>query len=741
VGRPLRRVEDDALLTGRGRFVDDLASPGCLHLAFVRSPHPHARIVAVRTEGAHASAGVRAIYTGEDVAALGTLAVNPLLPDVKIPPRPILARTRVTAVGEAIVAVVAENRLAALDAADLIEVDYEDLPLEANEAFTHRWQSDNVTAAFAAADIVVEQRIAQPRVAAVALEPRSTLASWDPVAGELTVWASSQTPHRVRSDLARILALDPERVHAISADVGGAFGSKASIYPEDVVVAYAARQLGRPVKWVATRGEDLLAATHGRGGALAGELALRADGTVLALRARLEFPLGSWLPFSAVVPAWNAGRILPGPYRIGAVDVAIRGVVDNSVSVGIYRGAGRPEAAYLMERLMDEAARRLGIDPVEIRQRNLLPSGALPHRTPTGQTLDSGDYPQALVRVAALADYRALRAEQQRRRAAGECVGVGVAVYVEPCGQGWESARVRIDPDGTVVAQTGTSPQGQGQRTAFAQIVADALGVAPESVCVQQGDTRTCPAGVGALASRSTAIGGSALLQAAREARARFTGTPGSFAAPLDAHPDLAAGITVAGTAVAATAVAGTAATYGGEPEDADAPACEATVVYQAPGEAWSYGACVATAAVDPDTGVARVEHVSWVDDAGVVVNPLLAEGQLFGGLAQGLGQALLERIVYDASGQLLTGSLLDYALPRAADMPAIALETMATPSPANALGARGVGESGSIGAPAAIANAVLDALAPYSVTHLDMPFTAERIWRAIRGLPQRSDE
>ncbi len=690
IGRPRLRVEDERLLTGRGSFVDDRAPPGCLHLVFLRSPRARARILSLDVQPARAAPGVAAVITAADLGEMAALPVNLDILPLRVPQRPWLAREDVRYVGEPIAAVVAQSLSAARDAADLVRVEFADGPAASGEpAFEQEWRAGDPSRAFAAADEIVRVRIEQPRVAACPLEGRAALAQWhDAGGGQLTLWTSSQSPHRARADVARLLGLEPSRVRAIAPDVGGAFGSKASIYPEDVVVAWAARALARPVKWAATRGEDLLSATHGRGGLLKGELALKRDGTLLGLRAAISFPLGAWLPYSAAVPAWNAARILPGPYRIENVELTARGVPTDTAPLGIYRGAGRPEAAMLLERLLDEAARALALDPAELRRRNLLPAEALPRATAIGETLDSGDYPRLLSLALRTADYAALRVERKRRRARGEIYGIGIGFYLEPCGRGSESASVRMERDGRVLVASGTSPQGQGHATAFAQIAADALGVPFEAVEVIQGDTQTAPPGVGALASRSTAIGGSAVLAAAMQVRARWRrGEP----LPLEASMSCAA-----------------------------------------KGEAWSSGCCVAAVAIDRDTGKLSVERFAWADDAGVRVNPRLVEGQLCGGYAQAVGQALLERLVYDEQGQLLTGSLMDYALPRASDMPPLELAKLEIPSAANALGAKGVGESGAIGVPAALLNAAVDALAPYGGQHLDLPLTSEKLWRAL---------
>ncbi len=744
IGRSRLRVEDERLLTGRGRYVNDVSLPGCLYVAFVRSVHGAAALRRIGTDAAAAVPGVVAVFTGADVADLGAPAVNHLLPGLRVPPFQVLARDAVCAVGQPVAAVVAATPEAAADGAELVEIDYEPTEVtltpvqtKGEAAVSHDWRSGDADAAFRTAARVVRVRVEHSRVAPMPLEPRAAAAYWDAGEERLTVWLSTQTPHRARQDLATILRIDAARIRVIAPDVGGAFGGKASIFPEDIFVAWASRRLGRPVRWRGSRGEDLLAGTHGRGGTLEGELAVSTDGKALALRARLSFPLGHWMPYSGVVPGWNAARILPGPYSIAAVDIHLDAFPDNTAAVGIYRGAGRPEAAMLLERLMDEAARELAIDPVELRRRNLLVGHAAPRVTPTGVALDSGNYGVVLEEAVELAGYAALRERQAARRANGGIFGVGVAMYVEPCGQGWESAVVRLARNGSIVAATGSTAQGQGRETAYAQIVADVLALPPDAVSVKHGDTDQTPAGIGALASRSTAIGGSALLRAAQELRTKACALAArllqlrpeqiivdedGFA--LDTDPERRISWKLLADAAYAE----------------DSEGLVSSVVFHADGEAWSSGCCIAAVSIDADTGVPTIEHLAWVDDAGVVVNPLLVEGQLLGGMAQGIGEALMERVVYDGDGQILTGSLMDYALPRAADMPPVLLRSLATPSPVNALGAKGVGEAGCIGVPAAIVNAVVDALAPFGVRHLDMPLTSEKIWRALRDAANRED-
>ena len=741
-GEPLPRFEDDRMLRGGGRYVADLPLADCLSMAFARSPAARAEIEALHLDTARAAAGVVAIYTGRDFAGLPQPRINARLGDIDAPDRPVLARRELRAVGQPVVAIVADSASAAREAADLVVMDLG--PQEAicdpeaaidaaaifpetagNTVLDHRWRSGDPSA-WDAATTTAEVEIRHPGVAPAPLECRATAATWDRDREQLTIWTGTQTPQRARDDIARILGLDPARVRAVARDVGGAFGMKASIYPEDVAVATAARDLGRPVRWVAERSEDLLAASLGRGAMARGSAAFDATGRILALRADMVFPLGAWLTFSAAVPPWNAARILPGPYAIETVEVRVRGVVTNTAPVGIYRGAGRPEAAMLLERLIEAGARKLGVDPAAVRRRNLVAPATLPLARANGTTLDSGDYPALLEKTLLLAGYDRLRARRRRRRDRNELVGIGSSLYVEPCGQGWESASVTLETGGRFTVATGSSAQGQGRETAFAQIAARELAVAPEAIDIVQGDTRVIPKGTGALASRSTAIGGSAVQQAARalvdKARplgARLLEAGGS---PLVVD---AAGFRAAGRS-------GRSVTW--DRIAAAAGKLRADAVYTADGEAWACGCCLAQVSVDRFTGRVTLERLVCVDDAGTVVNPRLVDGQIAGGLAQGIGEALLERVAYDPFGQPLTGSLMDYALPRADDIPAIELDRMCTPSPFNTLGAKGAGEAGTIGAPPAIVNAVLDALAPLGVEHVDMPLTPERVWQAIRA-------
>ena len=706
---PSRR-EDPVLLRGQGRYTGDVDvdAPGVLHAAFVRAPLARGRIDAVDTREAEAAPGVVAVLTAASLAADGAPVFmpppNPLLPLAEVPRVEPLARAEVVYLGQPVALVLARTLAQAQQAAQRVRLDLAALPAVLDfEGGTNVTQVRHVQgpageaqATEPAADAeatTVEVSLEIPRVLALALEPRGMVARWhDGTEGgspRLTVHLGTQSPSRAQADIAAALGWDAARVRVVTGHVGGAFGAKSSVSPEDLAIALAARRQQACVRWISPRGDDFTAGMHGRGARLRGRLSVAPDGRLHTLRADVHHTLGAWLPFSAVVPLRNTARILPGPYRVAELHVQGRATLSNAAPVTIYRGAGRPEAALLMETLVDKAARALGMDPVELRQRNVIEAAALPWRTPTGELLDSGDYLRALDRACERFGYQEQRRLQAARRARGEVVGLGVALYVEPCGTGWESARVDWHADGSVTVASGSPAQGQGHGTTYARIAAQALGVDTSRVAVVYGDTEHCPVGTGALASRSTAIAGSAIVQACRALRARrAAGEP----LPLRAEERFTAR------------------------------------------ESWSYGCVIARLAVDRDTGRPQVEHVTWVDDAGHVVEPVLAHGQLIGGLAQGLGQAMLERLVHDRQGQLLTGSLMDYAVPRADDLPPVDIESLDTPSPHNLLGAKGVGEAGCIGVPAALMNAARDALAPLGDFELQFPLTSEQFWQAMQG-------
>ena len=750
VGKPMRRREDRTLITGRGRFVDDLGVAGVRHLVLVRSPHAHARIRSLDTSAARALPGVVAVITAADLGPIGPIPLMRLVPGTVVPDYPVLAAGVVRAQGIPVAAVVADSPYAALDAVERIVVDYEpldgvadpDTALSAgapqavevsrdNRAMAIAWRHGDAERAFRDAAHRVTVTVQQQRLAGVPMEPRGVLARWDPSTDELTVWTSTQAPFRIRSSLARMLGLDEARIRVIAPDVGGGFGVKGGPYREEVLVAVLARRLGQPVKWISTRAEDLLTTNHGRGGRATGELALDADGRIRGLRARIRQPLGPTLAVTVGGTPLNYGRCLPGPYLVEHVDIESVGVFTTTPPVGAYRGAGRPEAAYLIERLVDEAARTLKLDPAELRRRNLIPPERFPFKTATGQVYDSGDFERTL----AAADYAGLRRAQTARRARGEIVGIGVAAYVEPSGLGWESGLIRVEATGAVLAITGSSAHGQGHETTFAQIVADELGVAPEAVTVRHGDTHGAPQGIGTFGSRSTALGGSALALAARDVREKARRLAASLLeAAVDDVVTVDGGFGVVGApgrTVALARVAEFAYRGQGLPSGSE-PGLEATRFFSPEGEVWSAGAFVVAIRIDRDTGTVTPERIVWIDDAGTIINPLLADGQLEGSLAQGWGQAMMEEVALDPGGQMLSGTLMDYAIPRADDVPHAEIGHAHSPSPRNPLGAKGIGEAGTIGIPPAMVSAVVDGLSPFGVSHLDMPLTPERIWRAL---------
>src|SRR5712691_6353504 len=669
VGRPMKRREDRRLLLGAGKFVDDLKPAGCLFVALVRSPHGHARIIRLDVEAARKAPGVVAVVTGDEVRHLTPMPVNPAIPGMKIPPHPIIVDEVVRAVGEPVVAVVAESAAQAWDAADLFEIEYAELPavaepeaalaagapvvdpaIEGNRSFRRVLKGGDPDAAFARAAHRVTLRVAQERISAVAMEPRMVIASFDAVAEELTVWISCQAPFRIRGEIARLLGLHESQVRVIAPDVGGGFGVKTGPYREEILLAWLAVRLGRPVRWASTRREDFETTNQARGSVCESELALDADGRILGLRARIVSPLGASLMFAAPGSPSNHARCLPGAYVVPSCEIAVDGALTNTTPVSAYRGAGRPEACFVIERLMDTAARALKLDPAEMRRRNLIPSDGFPYRTITGQIYDSGDYVGALETALKVSDYPALRRAQAARRERGEVVGIGLVSYVEPCALGWESGSVKVERSGRVTAITGSSAHGQGHETTFAQIVADHLGVTPDDVAVVHGDTRSGPEGFGTFGSRSVALGGSALQRVAVDVREKGR----RIAARLleAAVPDVigvAGGFQVAGVPqrrvlwreVAVAAYAG-----GHALPDGDTPGLEATTYFQPDTEVWTFGAIVCAIRIEAETGRLVIERLVWVDDAGTVINPLLAEGQLHGSLAQGWGQAVMEEIV-----------------------------------------------------------------------------------------------
>ncbi|MFL5796599.1 MAG: xanthine dehydrogenase family protein molybdopterin-binding subunit [Actinomycetota bacterium] len=755
VGRPVLRREDEHILRGEATFVDNLAPPGTLHLVAVRSPFAHARLGGIDATAALDCPGAVAVLTGEDLAGhVHPMPIN-RIEDAETAevPIPLLATGRVRFAGEPVAAVVAETRAAAVDAAELVQVDYDPLPpvvdpaealrgeVVLHDALGHnvllRWRrtAGDVEGSFGRAHRVVAGRFHIPRLVAAPIEVRGAVAEHDPGHDVLTMWLSSQDPHRPLRHLATVLGRDPRRIRLVVRDVGGAFGSKGTLAPEAAVAAIAAIRLTRPVKWIEDRSENFLASYQGRGQDAEVELAVDADGRFLAVRARLVADVGAYLyPTTPAVPVTTA-MLVTGAYEIPVVDVETVGVATNKVPTGPYRGAGRPEAAYVAERMTDLAAAELGIDPAEIRRRNFVPPERFPYESPLGFTYDSGNYARALDRACDVLGYDAVRKEQRAQREAGRVVGVGLSTFVERAGAGnWESGAVEVDPGGRVVVRVGSTPHGQGHETVFAQIAADALGVHPDDVEVRTGDTAEIPEGVGSFASRSVTVGGSAVVEAAerlkeqaRRLAAHLLGTDPEEVSWEDG------GLTAPGRPPLSLREVAEAANDPSRLPDGVEPGLAAEARFSLPGPVFPFGAYAVTVEVDPETGVVGVRRVVAVDDAGRVVNPLLAEGQVVGSILQGIGQALTEEAVYDDQGQLMTGSFTTYGILGAAEAVPVTSEFLETPSPFNPLGAKGLGESGSIAVPAAVANAVADALSPFGVRDLDPPYTPEKVWRAIR--------
>jgi aerobic carbon-monoxide dehydrogenase large subunit len=702
IGRPLRRREDLPLVRGEGRYVDDLDLPGLAHVAFVRSHDARARIRGVRVPTS--APGLLRVLTAADLRGRAQpLPVGgPEGAELADESHPILASEEVRYAGQPVAAVVAESRAQAVDAAELVEVEYEALeavvdPRAAPETLM-RWErvAGDVDGLLAGAAHRVRARHRIPRLVAAPIEPRGALVAYDADDDRLTLRVSAQDPHRPLSQLAHALMRPPESIRVVVPDVGGAFGSKGAIAVEAVTLAVAAMQLGRPLKWVEDRVENFLGAHQGRGIEGEVELGLDAAGRIVALRASILADLGAYLLPTTAIPPHTAAMLMTGCYDIPAAAVSVRGARTDKVPTGPYRGAGRPEAAYLLERTVDLAARRLGLDRVELRRRNLI--RVFPHHNALGFTYDSGDYERCLDLAVEL-----LGTEPERGGEEGRAVGTGVAMYVERAGGSWESARISVRADGRVIARSGATPHGQGHDTTFAQIVADRLGVDIDDIEMRFGDTAEVPSGVGTFASRSVAVGGSALVQAAdrilEQAARAGNGRPVTLA-------EIAAGV-------------------GG---------LDAQVRFESE-MVFGSGAYAAVVEIDRATGALTVRRLAAVDDAGTIINPLLAEGQVFGGIVQGLGAVLMEEAIHNGDGQLVGASFAEYGLPSAGEVPPIAAAFVQSPSPNNPLGAKGIGEGGAIGTPAAIANAVADALGGSAP---DPPFTAEKLWRALRIAEER---
>jgi len=758
LGSPVLRSEDHALLTGSARYLDDVPCQGALHAVFVRSPIAHALVRSADVDAASAMPGVVGVFVAGDI---GGLRMPPVEDSPEVFARPLIAIDRVRFVGEPVAVVVAQTRAQAVDAADAVAVDYEALPpvidpeaaLEPDAPILFQAHGSNLAIrvdnvaddpnALDGAAIIVRARFVNQRVAPVPMEPNGALAiaGAGPDQPSVTLWASVQAPHDTRRVIAQVLALDPAEVRVRAAAVGGGFGGKIPTYPEHVVIAWLARQLRSAVRWSETRTENMVAMTHGRGQVQHVELGAATDGRVLGLRVFVIQDIGAYASEAATLPPLT-GLMASGPYRIPRIDFHAVSVVTTTTPVGAYRGAGRPEATWLLERAMDMLAAELRIDPADIRRRNFIPAEAFPYRTPTGATYDSGDSGRALDIALRTAGYTELRHEQAARIDRGEKwrLGIGISSYVEVTGWGSEFASVEADDHGTFTVLTGTSPHGQGHETAWAQIVADTLGVSFDAVHVRHSDTQLVPRGEGTMGSRSLQVGGSAVLRAslalldkARRLAAHLLETSESDVRRLDGRIGI-------GGAPELSRSWGELAAAAADPSSLP-PGMEAGLRAQADFEmedsTYPFGVHVAVVEVDTETGKVRlIRHVA-VDDCGRRINPMLVEGQIHGGIAQGAAQALFESFDYDELGNPLTSSLATYAMPSAAEFPAFVSVPLVTPTDRNPLGAKGVGEGGTIGAGPAVQNAVIDALSHLGVRHIDMPMSPERVWRAINDAPR----
>jgi carbon-monoxide dehydrogenase large subunit len=780
VGTPVRRREDYRFLTGQGTYTDDIDRPGQLYAFILRSPHANARIDGIDTAAARAAPGVAAVYTATDLEAdgVGGLPCGWLVhskdgaPMVE-PPHPVLARGRARHVGDPVAVVIADTLAQARDAAELVRVDYVEEPavVDAAEALKpgapqvrdeapgnlcYDWHLGDLAAVDAAigrAARVVRLDLVNNRLVPNAMEPRAAIGEFDRATGEHTLFTTSQNPHVIRLLMGAFVLHIPEaRLRVVAPDVGGGFGSKIYHYAEEAIVTWAAGKLRRPVKWKADRSESFMSDAHGRDHVTHVELALDRDAKFLALKVSTIANMGAYLStFATCIPTYLYGTLLAGTYTTPAIYVETKAVFTHTVPVDAYRGAGRPEATYLLERIVDLAADELGMDPAELRRRNFIPADAYPYQTPVALQYDSGDYGATLALALKAADYAGFEARRREAASRGKLRGLGIATYIEACGIApsavvgslgaraglFESAAVRVHPTGSVSVLTGSHSHGQGHETTFSQLVADTLGIPLEGVEIVHGDTAKIPYGMGTYGSRSLAVGGTAIVKAMDKIVAKGRKIAAHLLEAAEADVEFKDGkFTVAGTDRSTTLgeVALTAYVPHNFPHDELEPGLDETAFYDPKNFTFPSGAHVAEVEIDPETGRVAIVNFTASDDFGRIINPMIVAGQVHGGLAQGIGQALLEGCVYDkGSGQLVTGSYNDYAMPRADDLPSFALSTNVTLCTHNPLGVKGCGEAGAIGAPAAIANALVDALKPLGVRHIDMPATPEKLWRTIQ--------
>ena len=784
-GKAIKRREDPRFITGRGQYVDDLKLPGMTYAAFVRSPHAHAKIRKIDTAAAARHPAVVAIFTGKDMAGVNSLPcgwdlrkekkIPGVMQDLAMVPHMPLTSDAARHVGDPVAVVIADSHEAAVDAAEKVQVDWEPLPsvtstenasvsgapkihdgAPGNVAF--KWEIGDraaTDAAFNSAPIKVKKRIVNQRLVANAMEPRACVARYDDPTGELTLWVTSQNPHVHRLLMcAFVLGIPEHKVRVIAPDVGGGFGSKIFLYNEEVVCSWASRKLKRPVRWTASRSEAYLTDAHGRDHVTDAELALSRDGKMLGLRVKTTANLGAYLStFAPAVPTFLYGTLLNGVYAIPAIHCEVTGVFSNTTAVDAYRGAGRPEACYVLERIVEAGARAANIDVGELRKKNFIPKFSGAFQTQVAVVYDSGDYGAAWDKMLQMLDYKKFRAEQEAARKQGRLLGIGFSAYIEACsiapsklvgalgaGAGlYESGKVRVHPTGTVTVYTGSHSHGQGHETTFAQLVADKLGIPIEQVDVVHGDTGAIPFGMGTYGSRSGSVGGTALLMSLNKVIEKGKKIAAHL---LEASPndiDFSGGqFQVKGApskAVPFGAVSLTAYVPHNYPEGLE-PGLEETSFYDPANFCFPFGAHACVVEIDRDTGNVKIVRYLAVDDVGNVINPMIVDGMVHGGIAQGVGQALCEGAVYDGqSGQLLTGTMMDYAMPKADMLPMYETDRTVTPTPVNPMGVKGAGETGTIAATPAVVNAVVDALAPLGVDHIEeMPMSAQRVWKIIQG-------
>ena len=775
VGQRVKRREDPRLIQGRGTFVDDLKIAGLLHMAFKRGDVAHGRIVSIDTSAAEAMDGVEAVYTGAQIAEL--LAPMPIATPFPSPPHRAVAVDVVRYGGEPVAVVVATDRYVARDAADAIVVSYDSLPavvdpelaMTGKPTVIHPDFPNNLAVAlvpsgtgvsadgktvddsaidraFAQAEVLISQRMLNQRLIPSAMESRGVVAHFEPGKGTITIWSSTQNPHILRSMIAAMLGLGQDQVRAIAPDVGGGFGAKINIYAEEYVAAVVSRHLGLPVKWIEDRSEAFVATTHGRDILAYVDLAAKRDGTVLGLKLRLIADIGAYnMLLTAAIPTLTM-LMANATYNIPAIRTTLTEVFTNKTPTDAYRGAGRPEATYFVERAMDMLAKELGMDPADVRRKNFIPSDKFPFQTQMGAVYDSGDYGKALDLALEKSGWTELKKQRDAAKAEGRLVGLGLAMYVEVCGLGpssslptggWEHSQVTIERDGRISATTGASPHGQGNETTFAQMLADQFGVPIEHVTILHGDTAVVKQGIGTFGSRSQAVGGTALHLAGGKVKAKMA----KFAAALlEAHEDdlvfengtiSVKGAPARGKSFAE--VAGFAYVPVPLPPGVE-PGLSEEAFFEPANNTYPFGCHISMLEIDRETGEPTLLKLVAVDDAGHLINPMIVEGQIHGGLAQGIGQAMIEEAAYNEDGQLVTGSFMDYAMPRAIDFPRFELHATVTPTPVNPLGAKGVGEAGTLGSTPCIVAAAVDALSEFGVRHIDMMLRPEKLWRIING-------